>query len=206
MNIRERRIRVLAGAALALAAIGGVTYLAIAWAAEPPRIEAPDYQAYNLKRPWFSKQHWDWFLDMVNQPSIKPQQEGTVQNFPADSVPRQGVEPFIGPDAKIGNQVARDVMPKNPETATPAALANGKFIYLTYCAACHAPNGMGMTPVTQKGMPPVPIAVMVPGLSESHIYNKALYGGAIMPSYGFQTSAKDRWDVAMYMKSAQFGK
>ena len=205
MNIRMRRIRVLTGAALVLAAVGAVTYLAIAWAAEPPR-EAPDYQGYNLKRPWYSKQKWDWFLDMVNQPSIKPQQEGTFQNFPSDSVPRQGVEPFIGPEAKIGNQLARDVMPKNPVPATPESLANGKFIYLTYCAACHAPNGMGLTPVTQKGMPPVPIAVMVPGLSESHIYNKALYGGVIMPTYGFQTSAKDRWDVANYLKSAQFGK
>jgi mono/diheme cytochrome c family protein len=200
-----RRIRVLAGAALVLAGAGGAAYLAIAWAAEPPQ-EAPDYQGYNLNRPWFSSQQWAWFLDMVNQPSVKPQEVGTFQTFPADSVPRQGVEPFIGPDATIGNQPARDVLPKNPVPATAESLANGKFVYLTFCAACHAPNGLGMTPVTQKGMPPVPVAALVPALTEAHIYNKALYGGAIMPSYGFQTSAKDRWDVANYMKSALFGK
>lgn len=205
MNIRMRRIRVLAGAALVLAAAAGATYLAIAWAGSPPK-QAPDYQAYDLSRPWFSKQDWAWFLDMVNQPSIKPQEVGTFQNFPADSIPRQGVEPFIGPEATIGNRPARDVLPKDPVPATPDSLARGKFIFETYCAACHAKNGMGVTPVTQKGFPPIPIAVMVPALSEAHIYNKALYGGAIMPSYGFQTSAKDRWDVANYMKSAQFGK
>jgi mono/diheme cytochrome c family protein len=205
VNIRMRRICVLAGATLALAAVGGAAYLAIAWAAEPPK-EAPDYQGYDLNRPWFSAQEWAWFLDMVNQPSVKPQEVGTFQNFPADSVPRQGVEPFIGPDAKVGDRLARDVMPKNPESATPESIGHGRFIFETYCAACHAKNGMGVTPVTQKGIPPIPIAVMVPALSEAHIYNKALYGGAIMPAYGFQTSAKDRWDVANYMKSAQFGK
>lgn len=205
MNIRMRRIRVLVGAALVLAAAAGTVYLAIAWAATPGR-QAPDYQGYNLNRPWFSKQEWAWFLDMVNQPSIKPQEVGTFQNFPVDSVPRQGVEPFISGDATIGGRPARDVMPKDPVPPTPDSLAHGKFIFETYCAACHANNGMGVTPVTQKGLPPIPIAVMVPALTTSHIYNKALYGGAIMPSYGFQTSAKDRWDVANYLKSAQFGK
>ena len=206
MNIRARRMRVLAGAALTLAVVGGSIWFAIAWAASDGPKEAPDYQGYDLKHPWFSKQKWAWFLDMVNQQSIKPQEEGTFQNFPEDSVPRQGVEPFIAADAKIGGQLARDVLPKNPVKATPESIAHGKEIYDIYCAACHAQNGMGQTPVTQKGIPPMPIAVMVPGLSEAHIYNKALYGGAIMPSYGFQTSARDRWDIVNYVKSGQLGK
>lgn len=206
MNIRARRIRVVVGAVLALTVVGGGTWLAMAWAADMQQT-APDYQGYNLKRPWYiPNRKWAWFLDMVDQPSIKPQETGTFQNFPSDSVPRQGVEPFIGPDAKIGGQLARDVMPKNPVPATADSIAHGKYVFEIYCAACHANNGMGMTPVTQKGIPPIPIAVMVPTLSEAHIYNKALYGGAIMPSYGFQTSAKDRWDIVNYVKSAQFGK
>ena len=205
MNNKVRRIRIALGAAAGLAAVGAV-WLAVAWAAEPPAREAPDYQDYDLQRPWFSKQKWDWFLDMVNQPSIKPQESGTLQNFPQDSVPRTGVEPFISAEARSGNQLTRDVLPKNPMQATPESLAHGKLMYETYCAACHAANGMGMTPVTQKGMPPIPVVAMVAGLTEAHIYNKALYGGPIMPTYGFQTSARDRWDIVNYMKSAQFGK
>jgi mono/diheme cytochrome c family protein len=201
----KRRIRVLLSAAGGLAAIGAI-WFAVAWAAAQPAQDAPDYQGYDLKRPWFTGKAWPWFLDMVNQPSIKPQEVGTLQNFPADSVPRTGVEPFLAPEAKTGNQLSRDVLPKNPVQATPESIARGKFLYETYCAACHAVNGMGVTPVTQKGMPPVPVKLMVPALSEAHLYNKALYGGVIMPSYGFQTSAKDRWDIANYMKSPQFGK
>lgn len=207
MNIRARRIRVVLGAAAAIASAGAV-WLVVAWAAQPAQVAqvAPDYQGYDLSRPWFSKQKWAWFLDMVNQPSIKPQEVGTFQDFPLDSVPRSGVEPFIGADAKTGSQLTRDVLPKNPVPATAESIAHGKLMFDTYCAACHAPNGMGITPVTQKGLPPVPIAVMIPGLSEAHLYNKALYGGVIMPSYGFQTSAQDRWDIVNYAKSAQFGK
>jgi S-disulfanyl-L-cysteine oxidoreductase SoxD len=205
-NIRARRIRVVAGGVLALALVGGVAWFAIAWAAADRPPEAPDYQGYNLKRPWFDHQYWEWFNDMVNQPSLKPQEVGTFQNFPRDSVPRQGVEPYLADDAKAGGQIAREVLPKNPVPATPESIAHGKQIFEIYCAACHGVNGMGATPVTQKGIPPIPMAVMVPGLSEAHIYNKALYGGAIMPSYGFQTSAKDRWDIVNYTKSANFGK
>jgi mono/diheme cytochrome c family protein len=204
VNIRARRIRVLLGAAAGVAAAGAV-WLLVAWA-KPPAQVAPDYQDYDLTRPWFSKQTWAWFLDMVNQPSIKPQEVGTIQVFPLDSVPRGGVEPFIAADAKTGSQLTRDVLPKNPVPATPESIARGKVLFDIYCAACHAVNGMGLTPVTQKGLPPVPIAVMFPGLTEAHLYNKALYGGVLMPSYGFQTSAKDRWDIVNYAKSAQFGK
>jgi len=202
----KRRIRVLLSAAGGLAAIGAI-WLAVAWAAaEPPANGPPDYIGYDLKKPWFWSKPWPWFLDMIDQPSIKPQQVGTFQNLPPDSVPRTGVEPFISAEAKTGNQLTRDVLPKNPRPATPESLAQGKVMYEIYCAACHAANGMGMTPVTQKGMPPMPVAVMVPALSEAHLYNKALYGGPLMPSYGFQTSAKDRWDIVNYMKSPQFGK
>jgi mono/diheme cytochrome c family protein len=201
----KRRIRVLLSAAAALMVVGAI-WLAVASADQPATPEAPDYQGYNLKRPWYTGKSWPWFLDMVDQQSVKPQEVGTFQNFPDHSVPRTGVEPFIGPDATSGGKPTRDVLPKNPVQATAQSLAHGKFLFETYCAACHANNGMGMTPVTQKGIPPIPIAVMVPTLSEAHIYNKALYGGAIMPSYGFQTSAKDRWDIVNYVKSAQFGK
>jgi mono/diheme cytochrome c family protein len=193
--------------ALALVALAGTGVIAIVQgASDPPPREPEDYQRYDLKHPWFDTKHWDWFLDMFNQPSVKPQQEGTIQQFPLDSVPRTGVEPFIAADAKIGNLLARDALPKNPVPANAASIANGKFIFETYCGVCHGNNGMGNPLILAKGMPAPPIGPLLPVLSEAHLYNKALYGGPLMPSYGFQTSAKDRWDLVNYAKSAQFGK
>lgn len=205
MKPDTRRGRILLGGAIVALLVAAVLVPIFGSAKSTERV-AEDYQRYNLNRPWFDGKDWDWYLDMFNQASIKPQEEGTFQQFPKDSVPRQGVEPFIAADAKIGNQLARDVMPKNPVKADAASLANGRFIFETYCGVCHGDNGMAGTPVDGKGMPAPPIAPLFGVVTESHLYNKALYGGPLMPSYGFQTSAKDRWDAVNYMKSAQFGK
>lgn len=179
---------------------------AFAWAANKEVREPALYSRYDENAPWFDGLHWDWFLDMFNQPSLKPQEEGTIQNFPTQSVPRQGVEPVIPATEMIGNQLRRDLEPTNPTKATPESIARGRFIYNTYCAVCHAQNGMAGTPVAQKGMPAPPIAPLLPVLTEPHLYNKARYGGPLMPTYGFQTTQQERWDLVNYMKSGDFGK
>lgn len=180
---------------------------AFSWAAGKQAGEqAALYSRYDETRIWFDGQPWDWFLDMFNQPSLKPQEEGTIQNFPADSVPRGGVEPLIGMVEMAGNQLRRDVEPANPTQATPESVARGRFVYDTYCAVCHGKTGMAGTPVAQKGMPAPPIVMMLPALSEAHLYNKARFGGPLMPAYGFQTTRQERWDLVNYMKSAEFGK
>jgi mono/diheme cytochrome c family protein len=165
-----------------------------------------DYQGYDLNRPWFDGRKWDWFLDMFNQSSIKPQEVGTFQRLPEHSVPRTGVEPFIEATAMLNNQLLRDQMPGNPTTAAPESIARGKVLYETFCGVCHGNAGQAGTPVAQKGMPAPPISAMLGFLTEPHLYNKIRYGGPIMPSYGFQTSQQERWDMVNYMKSAEFGK
>ena len=180
---------------------------AFAWAASNSiRREPGPYSGYNEKAPWFDGLPWDWFLDMFNQQSLKPQEVGSFQNFPLQSVPRSGVEPFIGPVEMAGNLLRRDAEPANPVATSPESVTRGRFVFDTYCAVCHARDGMGNTPVVQRGMPAPPIAMLLPVLSESHLYNKARYGGPLMPSYGFQTTQQERWDLVNYMKSAEFGK
>ena len=175
----------------------------VVWAAEEPG--RPDYQGYDLSRPWFDGRPWDWFLDMVNQPSIKPQEVGTFERFPGQSVPRTGVEPEV-PNVSNAAGLLRDQLPSNPTKATPESLARGRKIHDIYCAACHGKDGKSQTPVAAKGMPAVPIDALRLAFSEAHLYNKARYGGPIMPSYGFQTTQAERWDLVNYLKSPDFGK
>ena len=179
---------------------------AFAWAANESVRNGAPYSRYNERAPWFDGKPWDWFLDMFNQPSLKPQEEGTIQNFPTESVPRSGIEPLIGMTEMVGNQLRRDLEPANPLPSSPDSIARGRVIYDTYCAVCHGKTGMAGTPVAQKGMPAPPIAMMLPALSEAHLYNKARFGGPLMPAYGFQTTRQERWDLVNYMKSAEFGK
>lgn len=201
----ERGRKLLAAVAGLAALVAIVSFVAVVVLAKSERT-APDYQGFNLDRPWFSSQSWDWFLDMVNQPSIKPQEVGTFQAFPDNSVPRTGREAFIPPSAMLDGRLQRDVQPLNPQPATPESLSEGQVLFETYCGPCHGLNGEGGTPVTQKGMPAPPIQPLLGFLSEPHLYNKALYGGPIMPAYGYQTTQAERWHMVNYMKSAKFGK
>ncbi|MCZ6472208.1 MAG: cytochrome c [SAR324 cluster bacterium] len=204
MNFKPRKAKfALVACLIALLAIGAVS-IAIVWAASDRK--KPDYQGFDLSRPWFDGKEWAWFLDMMDQPSIKPQETGSFQRFPRDSVPRRGVEPVIDAAAIKDGRLLRDLIPPNPTQATPASLAQGRVLYETYCGVCHGNKGEAGTPVTKKGMPAPPIGAMLGFLSEAHLYNKIRYGGPIMPSYGIQTSQQDRWDMVNYMKSADFGK
>ncbi|MBI3993192.1 MAG: cytochrome c [Candidatus Lambdaproteobacteria bacterium] len=201
MNFKRKPSKaILLGGVVALVLMGAAA--AIAWAAGAMR---PDYQGYDLARPWFDGRSYPFYLDMFNQPSLKPQEEGTLQEFPQDSVPRTGSEAFIEATALVGGQLQRDLEPLNPTKATPASIRRGRFIYETYCSVCHGLAGEANTPVAQRGMPAPPITGLIPLLSEPHLYNKALYGGPLMPPYGFQTTQQDRWDMVNYMKSPQFG-
>lgn len=206
MNSNQRKVKfALVGCLVALLVLA-VTSLAIVWAAAGSRGEKPDYQGYDLKHPWFDGKGWAWFLDMMDQPSVKPQEPGTFQRFPTDSVPRTGAEAVIAATAIRDNKLLRDQIPLNPTQATAASLASGRVLYEIYCGVCHGNKGEAGTPVTKKGMPAPPIGAMLGFLSEAHLYNKIRYGGPIMPAYGYQTSQKDRWDMVNYMKSQQFGK
>ena len=67
---------------------------------------------------------WSWVKDMYNQPSIKPQEEGSFKNFPIGSVTTEGLQ--ISTDGEK-HQKATDfswlatrnieaLAPKNPHT------------------------------------------------------------------------------------------
>ena len=199
---RAKTHRVIGGALVCLISLVGI-FIADAWAAHDTNKEESDYSD---SRPWFDGKPFPYFLDMFNQPSIKPQEEGTFQAFPTDSVPRSGLEPFIELAAMVDGQLQRDLVPTNPTTPTADSITRGRVLYEVYCAVCHGKEGNAGTPVTLRGMPAPPIQFLLPVLSDAHLYNKIRLGGPIMPAYGFQTSQGDRWDMVNYMKSADFGK
>ena len=178
---------------------------------DDPRTKEPGYNLRNDWKPWYKKEWYPFFQEMFDGKGLKPQEEGTYLQFPENSVP---VKVVLGKTQSVYELEVpveeREVHPINAVPVTPESLANGRKMFNTYCGVCHGVDGNGGTPVGQKGMQfgffPPPIAAMLPVLSEAHLYNKIRYGGPIMPSYGVQTSRKDRWDIVNYLKSSQFGK
>ena len=182
------------------------------------------YQIKNDGRPWFDGKDYPFFQEMYDGKNLKPQEEGSYITHPEKSVPVRVVlgkvvkiyDPFIpavyGDGAGI-NGNPREFFPKNPTQSTPESLKRGKVLFNTYCAACHGEDGMSQTVVVEKGVPAPPIIgfFQIP-TAASHLYNKIKYGSffqkprGYMPSYGAQTSVRDRWDMVNYMMSDWFGK
>ena len=187
----------------------------------------PKKDGYNIKddeSPWFDGKKYPFFQDMFDGKSIKPQEDGTYQKFPEDSVPVRMVlgklvriyDPFIPAIAGDGSGPEghpREFWPKNPTQATPESVYRGKILYNTYCAACHGEDGLANTIVVKKGVPAPPILPFFKmPTATSHLYNKIKYGSfyqeprGLMPAFGDETSVNDRWDMVNYMLSNDFGK
>jgi mono/diheme cytochrome c family protein len=182
------------------------------------------YGIENDARPWFDGKDYPFFREMYDGKSLKPQEEGSYQNFPKQSVPVRVVlgkivkiyDPFIPAvylDGAGINGNPREFSPKNPTQATSDSINRGQTLYNTYCAACHGEDGESNTVVVEKGVPAPPIkAFFQMPTAAPHLYNKIKYGSffqeprGFMPSYGAQTSVRDRWDMVNYMMSDTFGK
>ncbi len=192
----------LAGCLVGLLVLGVFTTAAVI--AVAPSREPTEYQGYDLKQPWFDGKEWAWFLDMYNMPHLKPQEEGSIQTFPTDSVPRVGYEPVIPATALRGEKLLRDLVPTNPTKADANSLKRGKALFGRYCTPCHHTDGKSLGKVAKLGMPAPPLGGLIDLLSEAHIYNKIRYGGGYMPQFGPQTTRQERWDIVNYLKKGGF--
>lgn len=184
-------------------------------------------QGYGIKNdasPWFDGKDYPFFREMYDGKSLKPQEEGSYQSFPETSVPVRIVLgkvvkiydrfiPAVAGDGSGTKGNPREFLPKNPTQSTANSLKRGETLFNTYCAACHGEDGQSQTVVVEKGVPAPPItAFFQMPTAAPHLYNKIKYGSffqeprGFMPSYGAQTSVRDRWDMVNYMMSDTFGK
>ena len=149
---------------------------------------------------------WPWSTDMVNQPSIKPQ-EGAMVEFPARSVPVMGI-----PTQVSNREEAKEL--KNPFSPTDeSSLKTGKVLFQIYCAACHGNEGLGDSPVAPKiGAIPLNDDYVQKTLTEGWLYGTITFGSYVMPAYGApmqraerrgsnDLSVEERWHVVNYIKN-----
>lgn len=147
---------------------------------------------------------WPWSTDMMNQPSIKPQ-EGIMTVFPRHSVPVDGYP------TKVANRDEAKPL-KNPIPLTEASLKKGKTLFKIICAACHGLTGKADSPVSPKiGAINLTESYVQDFLTEGWIFGTISFGSAIMPAYGVPTAREDnrgandltveeRWHIVNYVK------
>ncbi len=95
---------------------------------------------------------------------------------------------------------------KNPLDSTEENLAEGKHLYLAFCAACHgeAGNGQGKVGTVYKGVPNYS-AGRYATLSPGHIFHVITHGKNSMWSHKSQLNPEERWKVVLYVQQLQKG-
>ena len=98
-----------------------------------------------------------------------------------------------------------------PLPSRPPSVARGAAVYRERCASCHGESGRGDGPKakTLQGPPPADLAdpAVMGGTSLLEIYRKIAIGvpGTAMPEFAEDVSEEDRWAVAAYVATLQYG-
>ncbi len=144
---------------------------------------------------------WPWSTDMMNQPSIKPQ-EGTMLDFPERSIPVGGM-----PTQVADREATREMA--NPVQASAESIDTGRTLFKIYCAACHGQTGAAESPVSGKiGAIALNDSYVQENLTEGWLWGTITFGSYVMPAYGVpqgkrgsnDLNVEERWHVVNYIK------
>jgi len=149
---------------------------------------------------------WPWSTDMMNQASIKPQEQ--ITPFPSRSVPITGIPSDLWED----REATQDL--QNPHAPSAQSLKTGKVLFHIYCAACHGLTGRAESAVAAAGMPANDLTdeYVQDELTEGWVFGTITFGSAVMPPYGRagdqndeargsnDLSVDERWHVVNYIK------
>ncbi len=145
---------------------------------------------------------WPWSTDMMNQPSIKPQ-EGRMLDFPARSIPVGGI-----PTTVADREASKGM--SNPIEASSESISKGRTLFKIYCAACHGMTGGADSPVSGKiGAIALNDSYVQENLTEGWLWGTITFGSYVMPAYGVpqgkrgsnDLNVEERWHVVNYIKN-----
>ncbi len=144
-----------------------------------------------------------WDKDMVDQPSMKPQDSVVETN--QTSVPASGKEDYPPPKDIIELVRARLEAGKtliNPVPKSPESLARGREMYERHCLVCHGEQGRGNGPVGQKFVPqPMELNLDYVQLQpDGQLFYTISHGSIAMPFYRQAVPAEDRWHLVNFIK------
>ena len=172
------------------------------------------------------------FLDMRNQPKLKPQRKDLFGARPTGMMePQAGtVAKGANPYPYAQNEADRAGLElKNPLPATAEVISHGKFVYENVCVTCHGPKGAGdglITSATVVGdgaeakarvlraagdgqvpalfpRPPSLMTQRVRDWPDGQLFHRPMRGQNSMPSYARQVDANDIWSVVRYIRKMQ---
>lgn len=123
---------------------------------------------------------------------------GMTTQKPVDGSIARGQVPYDYDNTEEGYNAAKENS-LNPLEVTEAHLENGKAMYDIYCATCHGKTGAGDGFLVEREK-----ILGVPNykdrdITEGSIHYVIMYGRNMMGSHASQLTAKERWQVTMYV-------
>jgi mono/diheme cytochrome c family protein len=140
--------------------------------------------------------------DMRRTVAIPPNKVMTREPDPA-SVPTSGIERTYGLQGiELADKLAETMV--DPTVVTDSSIVRGERKYQRLCTPCHGPNLAGNGPVAALFMPPPDLlAEPTRQRKDGYIYSYIRHGGAVMPSYGAQTTPEECWELVHYIRHMQ---
>jgi mono/diheme cytochrome c family protein len=144
-----------------------------------------------------------WDKDMVDQPSVKPQ-ESEVPPPPPNSVPVSGRE-AVNITQDVGEILRGRVEAAaltNPFEPNLRSIEKGRQLFNTHCAVCHGRTGLGDGPVGQKFIAqPFDLTIQyVQNKPDGEIFFTITNGSVVMPFYRDSLDSDERWHVVNFVK------
>ena len=150
---------------------------------------------------------YEYMPDMARGPAYKAfapnpaTRDGlTLQSPVAGTIPR-GYQPFhYGTGEDEAARAGRDL--RNPYSATPQTLQEGRALFQTYCLVCHGKGGKGDGPIAEKiPRPPSYTSDRLLQFPPGRIFHVITIGAGKMRPYAVQLSASERWKVVTYVRT-----
>jgi mono/diheme cytochrome c family protein len=147
------------------------------------------------------------FLDMIDQPKLKPQRKDIFNGRPTGLMEPQPGSVAVGemPYPYAQNEADRaGAELVNPLAPTPDVLEHGRFVFEHVCITCHGPKGAGDGNVTALfPKPPSLMTQKVRDWPDGQLFHRPMRGQNSMPSHARQVDARDAWSVILYIREMQ---
>jgi mono/diheme cytochrome c family protein len=152
-----------------------------------------------------SKPNYQYMPDMYKSVGYDTYSEnpnfsnGMTTQLPVKGTIARGEVPYEYDNTNEGYEAAKLEL-KNPLDISEANLDNGKKMYDIYCMSCHGKSGAGDGVLVEREK-----ILGVPNykdrdITEGSIYHVVMHGRNTMGSHASQLTAKERWQVTMYVQ------
>jgi len=152
-----------------------------------------------------SKPNYQYMPDMYKSVGYETYSEspnhanGMTTQKPVEGTIARGQVPYDYDNTNEGYDAAKADL-KNPLEVSEANLDNGKKMYVIYCTSCHGKTGKGDGTLVERekflGVPNYKDR----DITEGSIYHVIMHGRNMMGSHSSQLTAKERWQVTMYVQ------